>query len=45
MYDANTAKKQIAAIKSKANDPQVQKFYEAYIDPLIMQTKQKNTSH
>ncbi len=39
VYDANTAKKQIAAIKSRANDPQVKNFTEAYIDPTIMQTK------
>lgn len=38
-FDANTAKQQIAALKSRANDPQVQNFNEAYIDPLLLQTK------
>ena len=39
MYDANRARQQFAAIKSKADDPQVQNFNEAYIDPQILQTK------
>ena len=37
-FDANTAKQQFAALKSRANDPQVQNFNEAYIDPLFLQT-------
>jgi len=37
MYDVNTAKKQIEAIKSRTNDPQVQNFNEAYIDPAVLQ--------
>jgi peptidyl-prolyl cis-trans isomerase D len=38
-YDVNTAKKQFEAIKNRPNDPQVQNFNEAYIDPAIMQRK------
>src|SRR5690349_11043337 len=37
-FDANTAKQQFAALKSRGNDPQVQNFNEAYIDPLLLQT-------
>jgi peptidyl-prolyl cis-trans isomerase D len=39
IFDANTAKKQFANIKSRANDPQVRNFTEAYIEPTIMQTE------
>lgn len=39
MFDANTARKQFAAIKTKTNDPQVKNFNEAYIEPTILQTK------
>lgn len=38
-FDVNTAKKQIEAIKSRPNDPQVQNFNEAYIDPAVLQRK------
>jgi len=38
-FDVNTAKKQFEAIKNRPNDPQVQNFNEAYIDPAIMQRK------
>ncbi len=37
-FDVNTAKQQFAALKSRGNDPQVQNFNEAYIDPLLLQT-------
>ncbi len=39
VYDANTAKRQFANLKTKANDPQVRNFTEAYVDPTVMQTK------
>lgn len=39
MYDVNTAKKQIGELKNRSSDPNVANFNEAYIDPLIMQTK------
>lgn len=39
IYDVNTAKKQLGVLKSKSSDPQVANFSEAYIDPLILQTK------
>jgi len=38
-FDANTARKQFNEIKKRADDPQVQNFNEAYIDPTILQTK------
>ncbi|MEP6465145.1 MAG: peptidylprolyl isomerase [Parafilimonas sp.] len=38
-FDANTARKQFAALKSRTNDPQVQNFEEAYIAPTELQTK------
>src|SRR3982751_2481485 len=38
VYDVNTAKKQIGNLKTKASDPQVQNFNEAYIEPLWLQT-------
>ena len=38
-FDANTAKQQFATLKSRANDPQVQNFNEAYIEPLQLQTQ------
>ncbi|HEX5153844.1 MAG TPA: peptidylprolyl isomerase [Parafilimonas sp.] len=38
-FDVNAAKKQFEAIKNRTNDPQVQNFNEAYIDPAIMQRK------
>ncbi len=38
-YDANTARKQFAAIKSRTDDPQVKNFNEAYIEPQLLQTK------
>jgi peptidyl-prolyl cis-trans isomerase D len=40
-FDAATARKQIAALKNKSDDPQVQNFNEAYIEPLLIQTKQE----
>ena len=39
MYDVNMAKKQIGELKNRSNDPNVANFEEAYIDPLILQTK------
>lgn len=39
LYDVNTAKKQIGELKNRSNDPGVANFNEAYIDPLILQTK------
>ena len=39
LYDVNTAKKQIGELKNRSNDPNVANFEEAYIDPLILQTK------
>ncbi|MBV9962563.1 MAG: SurA N-terminal domain-containing protein [Parafilimonas sp.] len=39
LFDANTARQRFAAIKAKTDDPQVQNFNEAYIDPQILQTK------
>lgn len=38
-FDANTARKQFASIKTRPNDPQIQNFNEAYIEPTILQTK------
>ncbi|MEP6683121.1 MAG: SurA N-terminal domain-containing protein [Parafilimonas sp.] len=38
-FDANTARKQFNELKKRTNDPQVQNFNEAYIDPTILQTK------
>jgi len=38
-FDVNNAKKQFEAIKARPNDPQVQNFNEAYVDPAIMQRK------
>lgn len=38
-FDANAARQQFAALKTKSNDPQVQNFNEAYIEPLLLQTK------
>jgi len=39
VYDVNKAKQSIATLKSRTNDPQVQNFNEAYIEPTILQTK------
>jgi peptidyl-prolyl cis-trans isomerase D len=39
VYDVNTAKKQIGELKNKSNDPNVANFNEAYIEPLLLQTK------
>jgi peptidyl-prolyl cis-trans isomerase D len=38
-FDANAARKQFATLKSRADDPQVQNFTEAYIEPTELQTK------
>jgi peptidyl-prolyl cis-trans isomerase D len=37
-FDVNTAKKQFAEIKNRTNDPQIENFNEAYIEPTILQT-------
>lgn len=39
IYDVNKAKQSIANLKTRSNDPQVQTFVEAYIEPAILQTK------
>ncbi len=39
LYDLNRAKKEIGDLKSRSSDPNVANFEEAYINPLIVQTK------
>ncbi len=39
LYDVNMAKKQIGELKNRSTDANVANFAEAYIDPLILQTK------
>ena len=38
VFDVNTAKQQLAQIKQKSDDPQVQNFIQAYLNPTIDQT-------
>ena len=39
VFAIDAAKKQIGELKNRANDAGVANFNEAYIDPLILQTK------